>query len=95
MRHNILGRIDLAGIFEIAEAGDEYFFRLTAADGTVVAVSPLFNTIKSAAAGINAVRENAATGLIVDRSQAGSRPVKSTPKGRIPGFQMGLRQATA
>lgn len=62
----------MAGIFEIAEAGEKaYFFRLTAPDGTVVAVSPLFDTIKGAAAGITAVRENAATGLIVDTSNAG------------------------
>ena len=66
----------MAGIFEIAEAGGKkYFFKLTAPDGTVVAVSPLFNTIKGAAAGINAVRENAATGLIVDKSRARSQPV--------------------
>ncbi len=59
----------VAGVFEIAAAGDEsYFFKLTAPDGTVVAVSPLFNSIKGAAAGITAVRENAATGLVVDRS---------------------------
>ncbi|BCW72686.1 DUF1508 domain-containing protein [Arthrobacter sp. NicSoilB8] len=59
----------MAGTFEIAQAGDKaYFFRLTAADGTVVAVSPLFSSIKGAAAGITAVRENAATGLVVDRS---------------------------
>lgn len=64
----------MAGIFEIAEAsGKKYFFKLTAPDGTVVAVSPLFNTIKGAAAGINAVRENAATGLIVDKSRARSK----------------------
>lgn len=64
----------MAGIFEIAEAGGKkYFFKLTAPDGTVVAVSPLFNTIKGAAAGITAVRENAATGLIVDKSQACSK----------------------
>ena len=64
----------MAGIFEIAEAGGKkYFFKLTAPDGTVVAVSPLFNTIKGAAAGINAVRENAATGLIVDKSRARSK----------------------
>lgn len=59
----------MAGIFEIATAGNEsYFFKLTAADGTVVAVSPLYNSVKGAAAGITAVRENAATGLVVDRS---------------------------
>jgi uncharacterized protein YegP (UPF0339 family) len=85
----------LAGIFEITEAGEEYFFRLTAADGTVVAVSPMFNTIQGAAAGIDAVRENAATGLIVDRSRGGSRPAKSTPTSRPRGFRGVLRQAPA
>ena len=64
----------MAGIFEIAMADEKkYFFKLTASDGTVVAVSPLFNTIKGAAAGINAVRENAATGLVVDKSRARSK----------------------
>ena len=73
----------MAGIFEIAQAGDKaYFFRLTAADGTVVAVSPLFSSIKSAAAGINAVRENAATGLIVDGSSTHSRAAASISGGR-------------
>ena len=73
----------MAGIFEIAEAGEEaYFFKLTAADGTVLAVSPLFNTIKGAAAGIHAVRENAATGLVVDHSRRGSRPSTSAPTAR-------------
>ena len=61
----------MAGTFEIAMAGEKkYYFQLTASDGTVVAVSPLFSTIKGAAAGINAVRENAATGLVVDKSAA-------------------------
>ena len=69
----------MAGTFEIAQAGDKaYFFRLTAADGTVVAVSPLFSTIKGAAAGITAVRENAATGLVVDRSEAPSSVAPSS-----------------
>ena len=45
------------------------YFRLTADDGTLVAVSPLFKTLKGVVAGINAVRENAATGLVVDRSR--------------------------
>ncbi|MHA7221331.1 YegP family protein [Arthrobacter sp. RHLT1-20] len=68
----------LAGIFEITEAGEKsYFFKLTAPEGTVVAVSPLFNTIKGAAAGITAVRENAATGLIVDKSRSRRRPLQS------------------
>ncbi|RKR20867.1 YegP family protein [Arthrobacter oryzae] len=74
----------MAGIFEIAQAGDKaYYFRLTAADGTVVAVSPLFSSIKSAAAGITAVRENAATGLVVDRSETHSiRAATIRPGGR-------------
>ncbi|WP_308288883.1 YegP family protein [Microbacterium sp. Bi128] len=77
------GGTGLAGIFEIAQAGDKaYFFRLTAADGTVVAVSPLFSSIKSAAAGINAVRENAATGLVVDHSGAHRRVASSRSGGR-------------
>ena len=77
----------MAGVFEIATAGDEsYFFRLTAPDGTVVAVSPLFNTIKGAAAGITAVRENAATGLVVDRS-AGKTAGKSAAAAAKPAYQ--------
>jgi uncharacterized protein YegP (UPF0339 family) len=76
----------LAGIFEIAEAGDQaYFFRLTAADGTIVAVSPLFNTIKGAAEGITAVRENAATGLVVDHSGTAQKPPTPTaPRPLVP-----------
>lgn len=84
----------LAGIFEIAEAGDEYFFKLTTADGTVVAVSPMFNTIKGAAAGINAVRENAATGHIVNSSHEAGRPDHGTPVARPHGFRGTRRQVT-
>jgi len=75
----------VAGVFEIAAAGEEsYFFRLTAPDGTVVAVSPLFSTIKGAAAGITAVRENAATGLVVDHSAA--KPARpATSAASLPG----------
>ncbi|MCU1530597.1 MAG: hypothetical protein JWO49_168 [Arthrobacter sp.] len=73
----------MSGIFEITEAEDEtYFFRLTAADGTIVAVSPLFNTIKGAAEGITAVRENAATGLVVDHSGTAKKSTASTPAPR-------------
>lgn len=60
----------MAGKFEILKDGEEaYSFRLTAADGTVLAESPKFDHLKAVVAGINAVRENAATGLIVDRSR--------------------------
>ncbi|GAA3284219.1 DUF1508 domain-containing protein [Paenarthrobacter aurescens] len=59
----------MAGRFEILrDNNDGYKFRLTAADGTVVAESPTFKHLEGVVAGINAVRENAATGLIVDRS---------------------------
>ncbi|CAH0294102.1 hypothetical protein SRABI83_04301 [Arthrobacter sp. Bi83] len=58
----------MAGTFEIVTADQGSFrFRLTAEDGTVVAVSPSFPNIKAVVAGITAVRENAATGFIVDR----------------------------
>ncbi|MCA4135370.1 DUF1508 domain-containing protein [Arthrobacter sp. M4] len=61
----------MAGKFEILKDGeDSYRFRLTADDGTVVAVSPRFQHLKAVVAGINAVRENAATGIIVDQSRA-------------------------
>ncbi len=75
----------MAGVFEIAAAGEEsYFFRLTAPDGTVVAVSPLFSTIKGAAAGITAVRENAATGLVVDHSASTSKPARPARSASLP-----------
>ncbi|MDD7835498.1 MULTISPECIES: YegP family protein [Paenarthrobacter] len=61
----------MAGRFEIlSDNGQGYRFRLTAADGTVVAESPTFPHLDGVVAGIEAVRENAATGLIVDRSTA-------------------------
>jgi uncharacterized protein YegP (UPF0339 family) len=59
----------LSGTFEILQAGEGTFlFQLTAGDGTVVAVSPRFKTIKEVVDGIAAVRENAAMGLVVNRS---------------------------
>ncbi|MDQ0241433.1 YegP family protein [Arthrobacter bambusae] len=64
----------MAGKFEILkDADDTYRFLLTAADGTLVAESPQFEHLKAVVAGIYAVRENAATGIIVDQSQA-TRP---------------------
>jgi len=47
----------MAGSFEILKAGTNSFrFRLTAEDGTVVAVSPQFPNLKAVVAGINAVQ---------------------------------------
>lgn len=62
----------MAGTFEIHQAGEGTFlFRLTAGDGTVVAVSPRFATIEGVVDGITAVRENAAAGFVVDLSSRG------------------------
>lgn len=63
----------MAGTVEIIQKGDESFlFRLTSGDGTVVAVSPTFTTIKEVVAGIEAVRENAAAGFVVDHRSSGA-----------------------
>lgn len=60
----------MAGTFEIINAEEEaFYFRLKADDGTVVAVSPRFKTLKGVVAGIDAVRESAATGLVVNRAR--------------------------
>lgn len=59
----------MAGTFEIINADEAFYFRLKADDGTVVAVSPRFKTLKGVVAGINAVRESAATGLVVNRGR--------------------------
>ncbi|MBT2553446.1 YegP family protein [Arthrobacter sp. ISL-5] len=65
----------MAGTFEILSEGMGSFrFRLTAEDGSVVAVSPSFPNIKAVVAGITAVRENAATGFIVDRRRSLTSP---------------------
>ncbi|MFC8041755.1 YegP family protein [Paenarthrobacter sp. NPDC057355] len=44
--------------------GTGFLFHLTGAEGTIIAVSPPFATVQDAVAGIEAVRENAATGQI-------------------------------
>jgi len=62
----------MAGRFEIHRVGDEsYRLRLTDADGNIVAVSPTFPSLTMLRDGIKAVRENAATAIVVDlRRQA-------------------------
>ncbi|MEW1808301.1 DUF1508 domain-containing protein [Pseudarthrobacter sp. NPDC080039] len=60
-------RIAMAGMFELfVDAESAYRFRLTAPDGTIMAVSKPFNTKSGAVAGIAAVREYAGMGLITD-----------------------------
>lgn len=59
----------MAGMFELFVDAESYFrFRLTAPDGTVMAVSKAFDNKTAAVAGIAAVREYAGMGLIADVS---------------------------
>ena len=60
-------RIAMAGLFELfVDAESAFRFRLTAPDGTVMAVSKPFDTKTDAVAGIAAAREYAGMGLITD-----------------------------
>jgi uncharacterized protein YegP (UPF0339 family) len=60
----------MAGRFEIHRVGDEsYRLRLTDAEGNIVAVSPNFKSLNTLVEGIKAMRENAATGVVVDLRQ--------------------------
>jgi uncharacterized protein YegP (UPF0339 family) len=71
------GRIVMAGMFELFIDGESFFrFRLTAPDGTVMAVSKAFDDKPAAVAGIAAVREYAGMGLIADVSSAAGRGVQ-------------------
>ncbi|QHK22300.1 DUF1508 domain-containing protein [Pseudarthrobacter psychrotolerans] len=60
----------MAGRFEIHRVSDEcYRLRLTDSNGNTVAVSPDFKHLGALKDGINALRENAATGVVVDLRQ--------------------------
>ena len=76
----------MAGIFELfIDAESAFRFRLTAPDGTVMAVSRPFATKTDAVAGIAAVREYAGMGLITDACTAASatKPqISDVPAGR-------------
>jgi uncharacterized protein len=57
----------MAGLFELfLDAHSRYRFRLTAPDGTVMAVSKAFDDKPSAVSRIRHVREYAGTGLVRD-----------------------------
>jgi uncharacterized protein YegP (UPF0339 family) len=57
----------MPGKFEVHRVGDEgYRFRLTDKNGNVVAESPDFKHLGALKEGIKALRENAATGVVVD-----------------------------
>jgi uncharacterized protein YegP (UPF0339 family) len=63
----------MAGMFELFVDAESYFrFRLTAPDGTVMAVSKAFEDKTAAVAGIAAVREYAGMGHITDLSPTAS-----------------------
>lgn len=63
----------MAGKFEVFLDSDSRFrFRLTAPDGTVMAVSEAYEDKSAIAAGIAAVRECAGTGLVTDLCTAAS-----------------------
>ncbi|MET3172808.1 UNVERIFIED_ORG: uncharacterized protein YegP (UPF0339 family) [Arthrobacter sp. UYCu721] len=78
----------MTGTFELFHDEDKHFrFRLTAPDGTVMALSRPFPDKAAAVAGITAVREYAGMGLITDlcpdiplhRPSANARPAARTP----------------
>jgi hypothetical protein len=57
----------VAGKFEVHQDDEKFYkFRLKDGDGNIVAVSPRFGSLSGVVAGIDAMRENAATGLVVD-----------------------------
>jgi uncharacterized protein YegP (UPF0339 family) len=57
----------VAGKFEVHQDEEKFYkFRLKDGDGNVVAVSPRFKSLSGVVDGINAMRENAATGVVVD-----------------------------
>lgn len=80
-------------------------FRLTAPDGTIMAVSKPFDTKTDAVAGIAAVREYAGMGLISDhctatvgttppRAYDAAQPAGSAgPKDRLPRLRQGRPQS--
>lgn len=65
----------MTGMFELFTDSDaSYRFRLTAPDGTEMALSRSFPDKPSAVAGIAAVREYAGMGLVTEVATAGLNP---------------------
>jgi uncharacterized protein YegP (UPF0339 family) len=63
----------MAGYFKLVDAHDDGFrVKLTAPDGTLVAVSTFYASKEEAIAGIELIREIAGTGPIVDHSRVES-----------------------
>lgn len=75
----------MAGRFEVFVDEESYFrFRLTAADGTVLAVSAAFDNKAAAVAGIAVVRECAGMGLITDLCPPGLVQTPAVPERFVP-----------
>ena len=63
----------MAGYFKLVDAHDDGFrVKLTAPDGTLVAVSTYYASKAEAIAGIELIREIAGTGPVVDHSRIAS-----------------------
>jgi uncharacterized protein YegP (UPF0339 family) len=64
----------MAGYFKLVDAHDDGFrVKLTAPDGTLVAVSTFYASKEEAIAGIELIREIAGTGPVVDHSRIESQ----------------------
>lgn len=75
----------MAGMFELFSGSDaSYRFRLTAPDGTVMALSRSFPDKPSAVAGIAAVREYAGMGLVCEIPAPGDDGAKEPAAARVP-----------
>jgi uncharacterized protein YegP (UPF0339 family) len=69
------GEAQMTGMFELfTDSEASYRFRLTAPDGTEMALSRSFPDKPSAVAGIAAVREYAGMGLVTEVARAGLNP---------------------
>lgn len=83
----------MTGQFEIFRDGTHFWFRLIGEEHEVLAVSGAFAEKAEAAKAIMAVRENAAAGLIVDKTLVTALP-EPDPKTCTPLARRGARQPT-
>ena len=75
----------MTGMFELFTDSDtSYRFRLTAPDGTVMALSRPFPDLPSAVAGIAAVREYAGMGLVTEIEAPQSDALRQSAADSIP-----------
>lgn len=83
----------MSGFFKLVDAHDHgYRLKLMAGDGTLVAVSAYFPTKQAAVEGIDAIREIAGTGPVMDHTRKSSSaqesnrreyPAHTAGKGRL------------